>query len=236
MFELIRSVAEPLGQEATEFMRAKMRKILSSAAVDAVVDPEGMYADRRSDGSSPPAPDVANEPGMPSGSVQRPVTWGLAGWLRCCQWSRHVDRLGRREFRNLRFAAPRLQVLAVLSGAPEAMTADAVASASATGLPRAAVTSTLSALEQAGLVIRSVDKAQPHTTGWKLTERGQHKVLDAWPMANRLAEHLYQGLNDEDLARVLSVLPKLCSSAWQTGQHYSAGRKPGRLTSSTSAQ
>jgi hypothetical protein len=33
---------------------------------------------------------------------------------------------------------------------------------------------------------------------------------------------------------VLSLLPKLCSSAWQTGQHYDAARKPGRRLTSTS--
>jgi DNA-binding MarR family transcriptional regulator len=229
IFELIRRVTEPVGQESTEFMRAKMRKILSSAAVDAAVDLEGMYSDHRHDDPLPLAPDVASNPGVRS--AQRPPTWGLAGWLRCCQWSGHVDRIWRREFRNLGLTVPRLQVLAVLSGAAEGMTVDAIASA--TGLPQVMVTSTLSVLEQTGLVTGSRDEAQPRARLFKLTKRGEQKVLEALPMANRLAEDLYQGLSNEDLVRLLSLLPKLCGSAWQTGQHYSAAR---RLTSTTSTQ
>ena len=114
------------------------------------------------------------------------------------------------------------------------MTVDAIASA--TGLPQVMVTSTLSALEQTGLVTGSRDEAQPGTRQVTLTARGEQKVLGALPMANRLADDLYQGLSDEDLVRVLSLLPKLCSSTWQTAQHYGAARKPGRLTSTTPAQ
>jgi DNA-binding MarR family transcriptional regulator len=231
MFELVRNVAEPIGQEATEFMRAKMRKIISSAGAEAAAILDGMYADDRYDGPVPLAPDAASMPAVRS--ARRPATWGLAGWLRCCQWSSQVDRVSRKEFRNLGLTAPRLQVLAALERASEAMTADAIASASATGLPRALVTSTLSALERAGLVARSSDRAQPRATRWKLTERGEQKVLEAWPVANTVAEHLYRGLSDEDLARVLSILPRLCSSAWEAREHYGAARS---LTSTPSTQ
>jgi len=202
-----------------------MRKILSSAAVDL----EGVLADHRYDGPLPLAADAASETGVRSS--QHPPTWGLAGWLRCCQWSGQVDRLWRKEFRNLGLTVQRLQVLAVLAGAAEGMAADAIGST--TGLPQAMLPSTLSALEQAGLVARSGDEAQRRTRLVKLTTRGEQKVLEALPMANRLADDLYQGLSDEDLARMLSLLPKLCSSAWQTGQHYGAAQS---LTSTTSAQ
>jgi len=112
------------------------------------------------------------------------------------------------------------------------MTAEAVASASATGLPRTVVTSTLSALERARLVARSSDRSQPRTEGWKLTKRGEQKVLEALPMANKVAEDLYIDLNDEDLVRVLSILPKLCSSAWQARERCDAAES---LTSTASA-
>jgi len=56
-------------------------------------------------------------------------------------------------------------------------------------------------------------------------------------MANRLANDLYRDLSDEDLERVLSLIPKGCSAARQVGQHYGAARKPGRrLTNTTPAQ
>jgi len=229
MFELIREVVGPMGQESTEFMRAKMRKILSSAAVDAAVDLAAAYEDLHHEGPPTRAPDFADEPALRP--AQRPLTWGLAGWLRCCQLSGHVDRIWRREFRNLRLTAPHLQVLAALAGAGEGMTADAIASV--TGLPRPVVASTLSALTQAGLVARSGDETQRRAGPAMLTAPGEQMVLDALPMANRLADDLYQGLSDEDLARMLSLLPKLCSSAGQVRDQY---RATSQLTSPAPAQ
>lgn len=218
MFDLVGRVVEPLGADSTEFVRAKMRKILSSAAVDTAVDLAGMYADHRYDGALPTAPDAPTEPAVRS--AQRPLTWGLAGWLRCCQWSGHIDRIWRRELRNLRLTAPQLQVLAALPGAADGMAPDAIGST--TGLPRAMVTSTLSALERAGLVTRSGDETQRRARLVSLTARGEQKLFEILPAANRLADEFYHGLTDEDLSRLLSLLPKLCSSAWQVRDQYGA--------------
>jgi DNA-binding MarR family transcriptional regulator len=226
MFELVRRVVEALGQDGTEFMRAKMRRILSNAGVDL----EGTPAGRRYDDTADSAPPQYLAGKLETRPVQRPLTWGLAGWLRCCQWSGHADRIWRSKFCNLGLTAPRLQVLTVLASPAEAMTVDALASA--TGLHQATLTSTLSPLEQAGLVTGSGDKAQPLARLFKLTARGEQKVLEALPIANSLAEELYQGLSDEDVVRVLSLLPKLCGSAWQVRLDYGATRP---LTSTTSA-
>jgi DNA-binding MarR family transcriptional regulator len=220
MFELVREVAEPVGQEATEFMQAKMRRMLSSAGPEAAAVLDDTYAKHRYDRPLPPAPDAAGTPTVRL--PQRPPTWGLAGWLCCCQWSSHVDRLWRREFRNQDLTAPRLQVLAVLSGTKEAMTVQAVASPSATGLPHTVVKSALSALERAGLVAAFRDEARSGTRQLMLTAQGEQRVVEALPMANRFAEALFRSLNDEDLARVLLLLPKLCSSASLAGHHCSA--------------
>ena len=51
-------------------------------------------------------------------------------------------------------------------------------------------------------------------------------------MANMLADDLYQGLSDEDLEHVLSLIPKACSAARQVGRH--GATQP--LTSAASAQ
>jgi len=222
MFEVVLRVAAALGEDSTEFMRRKIRKIVSRADVDAVVDLPGIYADHRYDNSLPVAPNVASK--APVRSLQRPQTWGLAGWLRLCQWSGLVDRGWKREFRNLGITMPRLQLLAALSGATEAMTVDDVAAA--TGLPQAMVTSTLSALEQAGLVTGPGSEAQPRNRIVKLTARGEQKVLEALPAANRLADDVYQGLSDEDLERVLTLIRKACGAARQIERHYGATRRP----------
>ena len=229
MFELVGRVGEALGEDGTEFVRAKIRKIVSSAAVDAAVDLEGMYADYRYDSSLPVAPNVASK--APVRSLQRPQTWGLAGWLRLCQWSGQVDKIWRMKFRNLDLTQQCLQVLAALSGATEGTTVDAIAAA--TGLPQLMITSTLSALERAGLVTRWGDRSSPGDKPARLTPKGAYKVLEALPMANSLAEDMYQGLSDEDLERVLSLVRTACGAAWQVRRHY--GATPS-LASTTSAQ
>jgi DNA-binding MarR family transcriptional regulator len=228
MFDVVRRVAEPVGQESTEFMRAKMRKILSSTAVDTAVDLAGMYADHHSDGPLPQAPGEASEPAVRS--AQRPLTWGLAGWLRCCQWSGHVDRLWRVKFANLGVTQQRFQVLAALSDAGEGPTVEAVAST--TGLPRPIILSNLSWLERAGLAISCGASATGDRTA-RQTPKGAYLMLEAMPMANSLAEDLYRGLGDEDLERVLELVRKACGAAWQVDRHYCATR---RLPSTTPAQ
>ena len=193
MLELVGKVGEALGEDGTEFVRAKIRKIVSSAAVDATVDLEGVYADHRYDGASPVAPNVASK--APERRLQRPQTWGLAGWLRLSQWSGQVDRIWQRKFRSLGLTQQRLQVLAALSSATEGMPLDAIASA--TGLPQIMVISSLSALERAGLVARWTDKSPRRNRPARLTPKGAYMVLEAVPMANSLAETLYQGLSDD---------------------------------------
>lgn len=221
MFGLISRVVEPLGEDGTEFMRAKLRKIVWTAAVDL----EGAFGDRRYDDNEAPAP----PPALVSEPVvrfrQRPPTWGLAGWLRCWQWSSHVDRIWRREFRGLSLTVPRLQILAALAGAAEEVTDDAIASS--TGLSQERLTTTLSSLQQEGLVIRWHDKALRGTSLAKLTTRGEQKVLEALPRANRLADAVYRGLSEKDLEQVLSLVPKLCSAAEQSATANGAGLKRG---------
>lgn len=229
MFEVVRRVAQALGEDNTELMRTKIRKIVSRAAVDAGVDLEGMYAEHRYQGSPSATPAAASHPA--AHSSQRPPTWGLAGWLRWHQWSGLVDRIWRRELRNLRLTAPRLQVLAALSGAAEAMTLDALATA--TALHQVTLASTVLALERVGLVAVCRDEPQPRSGLMKLTARGEQKMLEALPAANRLADDLYQGLSDEDLERVLTLVRKACGAAWQVRLDYGATRP---LTSTTLAQ
>jgi DNA-binding MarR family transcriptional regulator len=220
MFDLIRGVVEPLSIESMEFMRAKLRKMIWSAAADAEIGLARMYAGQTYDGAL-----------AEMRSAQRPPTWGLAGWLRCCQWSGHVDSLWRRELRHLNLKAPRLQVLVALSRVSEGIRADALGTASATGLPQEVITSTLSALERSGLIVALQDQPRAGTRILTLTERGVQKVIEVLPIANRVAEDLFQGLGDEDLVRVLSLLPRLCAGAWATRERYGTAQPPTRTLS-----
>jgi len=91
------------------------------------------------------------------------------------------------------------------------MTAEAVASASATGLPRTVVTSTLSALERARLVARSSDRSQPEPRV-EADKASEQKVLEALPMANKVAEDLYIDLKTRTSCACYPYCPS-CAAA-----------------------
>jgi DNA-binding MarR family transcriptional regulator len=222
MFELVDKVAKALGEHGTEFMRAKMRKVVSTAGA-----PEGTRCEH--------TPKLALQPQIAGEqtvrATQRPITWGLAGWLRWCQLSSLMDALWRVNFPSLGITQPQLQVLASLSDAGRGLTIDAIVSE--TGLPQPNVVSNLTALEKAGLVTNLVDESLPGRRLARHTPKGAYVVLESLPLANRLAADLYQGLGDNDLEQLLALVRKACGAAWQVKQHYTAAQPP---TSVASAQ
>jgi len=127
--------------------------------------------------------------------------------LRAAEWSNHTDRIWRRESHGLGLTVPQLHVLAVLAETGDSVAEDAVAHI--TGLHQDRARSALRALERAGFIRSRASSATPA----EITEQGQHKVLESLPMANSHAEELWQGLSDDDVERVLSLLPKYCAAA-----------------------
>ncbi len=127
--------------------------------------------------------------------------------MRVAEWSNHVDRIWRRESHGLGLTVTQLHVLAILAEAGDSLAEDAVARI--TGLHQDRVRSVLCALKQAGFVRRRAGSAKLA----EITEQGQHKVLESLPMANSHAEELWQGLSDDAVERVLSLLPKFCAGA-----------------------
>jgi DNA-binding MarR family transcriptional regulator len=207
MFEFVREVMEPGGREGTEFMRAKVRKVVAHAGTDERgVSQDPPYRTRKGAGT------VQTLTGtLVSGSHGRPRTWGLAAWLRAAEWSNHADRIWRRKSHGLGLTVPQLHVLAVLAEAGESVAEDAIARI--TGLRQDTVRSVLCAVERAGFVRRRGGSRASSATLAEITEQGNHKVLESLAAANSFANELYQGLSDDEVKRVLSLLPKLCAAA-----------------------
>jgi DNA-binding MarR family transcriptional regulator len=123
MFELVREVMEPAGREGTEFIRAKLRKVVAHAGTHHRGTPRGSrYDTRKSTGTVQTLTGVAV-----SGSRGRPGTWGLAGWLRVTECFNHVNRIWREESRGLGLTVPQLHVLAILAEAGDSVAEDAIA-------------------------------------------------------------------------------------------------------------
>jgi len=207
MFEFIRGVMEPAGREGTEFMRAKIRKVVAYAGTHHRRTSEGhRYDTRKAAGAVQTLTGV-----VVSGSYGRPRTWGLAAWLRAAEWSNHVNRIWRRESHGLGLTVPQLHVLATLAEAGESLAEDAIARI--TGLHEDRVRAVLCALERAGFVRGRCSGRPCSATLAEITEQGKDKVLDSLPMADSFAEELWQGLSDDEVERVLSLLPKFSAAA-----------------------
>jgi DNA-binding MarR family transcriptional regulator len=207
MFELVREVMEPTGSEGTEFIRAKLRKMIAYAGTHHRGTPrDSRYDTRKSTGTVQTLTGVAV-----SGSRGRPCTWGLAGWLRATECFNHVNRIWREESHGLNLTVPQLHVLTILAEAGDRVAEDAIARI--TGLHKDKERSTLCALERAGFVRRRSSSRPCNATLAEITEQGRHKVLDSLPMANSFAEQLWQRLSDDELERLLSLILKICTGA-----------------------
>ena len=205
MFELIREVMEPAGSEDTEFIRAKVRKVIAHAGTNE----RGVSQDPRRDRGKGPAQTLTGV--LVSEPRGRPPTWGLAGWLRAAQLCNHVDRIWRRKSHGLGLTVPQLHVLAILAEAGESLAEDAVPRI--TGLHQDRVGSVLRVLERADFVRRRGDSRAGSATLAEITEQGKQKVLDSLTMANSFAEEAWPGLSGDEVERVLSVAVKMSTGA-----------------------
>jgi DNA-binding MarR family transcriptional regulator len=106
---------------------------------------------------------------------------------------------------------PQLHVLAILAEAGDSVAEDAIARI--TGLHQDRVRSALRALKRAGFVRRRGSSRAGSATPAEITEQGKHKVLDSLPMANSHCDELWQGLTDDEVERLLSLLPKFGAAA-----------------------
>ncbi|MGB6896902.1 MAG: MarR family transcriptional regulator [Dehalococcoidia bacterium] len=207
LFEFMRQMIDARGPQDAEFMRAKVRKVVAYAGTHH----RGTSRDPRY-GTRKGARTVQTLTGtLVSESHGRPRTMGLAGWLRAAEWSNHTDRIWRRESQGLGLTVPQLHVLAILAEAGASVAEDAVARI--TGLHQDRVRSVLCALERAGFVRKWREKRRSRDELVKLTTEGEHKVLDSLPMASSHADELWQELTDDEVERVLSLLPKFCAAA-----------------------
>jgi len=88
------------------------------------------------------------------------------------------------------------------------------------------ITGLVDRLETPGFVERVFDRSDRRKTWVRLTEKGERKLAQAFPVANRLAEELSSVLTDQELQDLQAKVEKLRSAAMD--------RLAGALTSSGS--
>ncbi len=77
------------------------------------------------------------------------------------------------------------------------------------------ITGLVDRLEEPGLVERVFDRRDRRKTWVRLTEKGERKLADAFPVGNRLAEELSSVLNDEELKDLQAKIEKLRNAAME---------------------
>jgi len=75
------------------------------------------------------------------------------------------------------------------------------------------ITGLVDRVEEPGLVERVFDRRDRRKTWVRLTEKGEQKLAEAYPVANRLAEELSAVLTDQELQDLQAKLEKLRGAA-----------------------
>jgi DNA-binding MarR family transcriptional regulator len=77
------------------------------------------------------------------------------------------------------------------------------------------ITGLVDRLEEPGLVERVFDRRDRRKTWVRLIEKGERKLSEAFPVADRLAEELSAVLTDQELQDLQAKLEKLRSAAME---------------------
>ncbi len=106
---------------------------------------------------------------------------------------------------------PQLHLLAILKKADGLVTTGEIGQAMVKASQT--ITGLVDRLEEPGLVERVFDRRDRRKTWVRLTEKGERKLKEAFPVANRLAEELSRVLTDQELEDLQAKMEKLRSAA-----------------------
>jgi len=158
------------------------------------------------------------------GGAQLDAARGVDQWVTIYKAYNAVFKVAELALLPQRLSLPQLHLLAILKKGGGILTTGQIglemvkASQTITGL--------VDRLEAPGFVERVFDRSDRRKTWVRLTEEGDRKLAEAFPVANRLAEELSSVFTDLELRDLQAKLEKLRSAA--------TDRLAGTLTSSGS--
>jgi len=136
---------------------------------------------------------------------------GMAEWVVGYRAYNAIFKVGELALLAQRISLPQLHLLGVLKKGGGILTTgeigEAMVKASQT------ITGLVDRLEEPGMVERVFDKKDRRKVWVRLTEKGEQKLTEAFPVATRLAEELSSVLTDEELRDLQAKLEKLRSAA-----------------------
>jgi len=145
------------------------------------------------------------------GGAQLDGARGVDQWVTIYKAYNAVFKVAELALLPQRMSLPQLHLLAILKKGGSILTTGEIgremvkSSQTITGL--------VDRLEEPGFVERVFDRSDRRKTWVRLTEKGDRKLADAFPIANRLAEELSSVLTDQELQDLQAKVEKLRSAA-----------------------
>ena len=138
-------------------------------------------------------------------------TRGMPQWIAIYKTYNAVYKLTELALLPHGLSLPQLHLLAVLKKGDEPITTGEIGQAMVKASQT--ITGLVDRLEEPGLVERVFDRRDRRKTWVRMTEKGERKLADAFPLANRLAEELSSVLSDGELKDLQAKMEKLRSAA-----------------------
>ena len=132
---------------------------------------------------------------------------GLAEWITIYQTYNAIFKLTELTLLPHGLSLPQLHLLGVLKKGGGILTTGEIGRAMVKASQT--ITGLVDRLEEPGLVERVFDRRDRRKTWVRMTEKGERKLADALPVANRLAEELSAILTDQELKDLQAKLEKL---------------------------
>ena len=136
---------------------------------------------------------------------------GMDQWTTIYQAYNAVFKVAELVLLAQHLSLPQLHLLAILKKADGLVTTGEIGQAMVKASQT--ITGLVDRVEEPGLVERVFDRSDRRKTWVRLTKKGEQKLAEAYPVANRLAEELSAVLTDPELQDLQAKLEKLRSAA-----------------------
>jgi len=146
-----------------------------------------------------------------AGSAKLDGARGMAQWVALYQAHNAIFKVAELALLPHNLSLPQLHLLAILKKADGLVTNGEIGQAMVKSSQT--ITGLVDRVEEPGLVERVFDRSDRRKTWVRITEKGEQKLAEAYPVANRLAEELSAVLTDQELQDLQAKLEKLRGAA-----------------------
>jgi MarR family 2-MHQ and catechol resistance regulon transcriptional repressor len=146
-----------------------------------------------------------------AGQIKLDGTRGLGEWITMYKAYNAIFKLAELALLPQDLSLPQLYLLTVLKNGDGPITTGEIGRAMVKASQT--ITGLVDRLEEPGLVERVFDRRDRRKTWVRLTEKGERKFAEAFPIASHLAEELSGALTDQELKDLQAKVEKLRSAA-----------------------